>query len=76
MAMDIQTEKLQIMKMVLEAKNPKMLRTIKNLLEKESDVDFWDSLPVGQKEEIEIGIAEVHDGEVVAYDQMMKKHRR
>jgi hypothetical protein len=76
MAMDIQAYKLQIMKMVLEAKNPKMLKTIKELLAKEADVDFWESLPIGLKDDIETGLTEVRDGEVVEYDKLMKKHRR
>ncbi|MBI9066711.1 MAG: hypothetical protein JEZ09_05420, partial [Salinivirgaceae bacterium] len=44
-------------------------------LKKETTVDFWESLPQEQKADILHGIEEIKNGEIVDYDDFMKKHR-
>lgn len=73
--MDIQAEKLEIMKMILETDNPGILDSIKKLFKKENHVDFWEALPQNQKDEILLGIEEIEKGETVDYEDFMKKHR-
>ena len=74
--MNIQTEKLKILKLVLETENPQILESIKNLFTKENKGDFWNSLTQEQKHEIELGISEIETGEIVDYEAVMQKHRR
>jgi hypothetical protein len=74
--MNIQTEKLQLMKLILETENPKILESIKNLFSKERKVDFWNSLTNEQKREIELGTAEIENGETVDYETSIRKHRK
>lgn len=74
--MNIQAEKLELMKMILETDNPKILESIKNLFRNERKADFWDSLSEEQKQEIELGIGEVEDGKTVDYETIMRKHRK
>lgn len=73
--MNIQAEKIQIIKMILETDNPVILESIKNIFRKEKKKDFWNSLSISQQKEIESGITEIENGEVVDYDEFMRKYR-
>ncbi len=48
--MDIQAEKLDLMKLILETDNPKILESAKKLFKKEKKIDFWTTLSSKQKE--------------------------
>lgn len=74
--MNIQTEKLEIMRMILETNNPSILESIKNIFSKESSVDFWTTLPQDHKEEILEGLEQIDKDETVNYDEFMKKHKQ
>lgn len=74
--MNIQTEKLEIMKMILETDNPGILNSIKKLFKKETGGDFWETLPQNQKDEILLGIEEIEKGETVDYEDFIKNHRK
>jgi hypothetical protein len=73
--MNLQAEKIEIMRMVLDTKNPSILKSIKNLLWKEEKSDFWETLPQTQKDDIEEGLRDLKDGNVVNYDEFIQKHR-
>ena len=73
--MNLQAEKLEVLKLILETDNPGILSSIKKLLSREAKEDFWDALSSAQKEEILQGIAEIDHGEMVEYEDLMKKHR-
>ena len=73
--MNIQTEKIEIMKMILETENPGILENIKMLLKKESKADLWETLPQDQKDDILLGIEDIENGETVDFEEFMKKHR-
>ena len=73
--MNIQAEKLEIMKLILETNNPSILESIKGLFNRSKTGDFWDTLPQDQKEDIMQGINEIENGEIVDYEDIMKKHR-
>ena len=73
--MNIQAEKLELMKMILDTDNPSMLHAINKILRRETKKDFWDTLPQSQREEILKGIEEIENGEIVDYDDFIKKHK-
>jgi len=73
--MNIQAEKIEIMKLILETENPSILESIRNIFNKSQTADFWETLPKEQQEDILQGIKEVEKGEVVDYDEFMSKHR-
>ena len=73
--MNIQAEKLELVRMILDTDNPSILSSIRRIFASYKNVDFWDSLPESQKEEILRGIEEVENGETVDYEEFMKKHR-
>tara|TARA_B100000408_G_scaffold112587_1_gene89599 strand:+ start:137 stop:358 length:222 start_codon:yes stop_codon:yes gene_type:complete len=72
--MNIQAEKIALAKMLLETDNPKIIESIKEIFKKEQSPDFWDSLSVEQREEIEKASLEIKNGEVTDYDTFMQKH--
>ncbi len=73
--MNIQAEKLAIMKLILETENTSVLESIKNIFKKDSKTDFWETLPHYQKEDILQGIQEIDNGDTVDYEDFIKKHR-
>jgi len=73
--MNIQAEKIELVKMILETDNPSILSSIKKMLKKESKKDFWDTLPQSQREEIMKGIEEIENGEIIDFDDFIKKHK-
>ncbi|NOQ25669.1 MAG: hypothetical protein GQ564_09950 [Bacteroidales bacterium] len=73
--MNIQAEKIELVKMILETDNPSILNSIKKILKRESKKDFWDTLPQSQREEIMKGIEEIENGEIVDYEDFIKKHK-
>ena len=74
--MNIQAEKLEIMKLVLETDNPGILEAIKKIFKKKKQKDFWESLPKHQKDDILQGIQDVDNGDLVDYEEFIKKHRK
>ena len=73
--MNIQAEKLEIMKMILETDNPGIIDSIKKIFKEKATVDFWDTISQAQKEDILLGIQEIENGDVVDYDEFINKHR-
>lgn len=73
--MNIQAEKLELVRIILDLDNPGLLTSIKNILKAESQTDFWNTLPQYQKEEILKGIEEIENGEIEDYEKIIEKHR-
>lgn len=73
--MDLHAEKLELVRMILDTDNPGILSSIRRIFAASKKVDFWDSLPQEQKEEILRGMEEIDDGHAVNYDEFMKQHR-
>jgi hypothetical protein len=74
--MNIQTQKINLARMILETDNPTILESVKKLFAKSQKADCWDSLSVSQKAEIENGISEIDKGEVIDYESIMTRHRK
>jgi hypothetical protein len=74
--MNIQTEKLEIMKLILETSNPRILESIKELFNTYKTTDFWEIIPQEQKDDILLGIRDIENGELVDYEDFMNKHRK
>jgi len=73
--MDIHAEKMEIIKMIIETENPGIIDSIKKIFKKEHKVDFWETLPQDQKDDILLGIKEIENGELVDFDEFIKKYR-
>lgn len=73
--MNIQTQKLELVKMILETDNPSILESVKKLFRKTKDSDFWDKLSQDQKDDILEGLRDIENGDLVDYDAFISKHR-
>ena len=73
--MNIQAEKIALAKMLLETDDPKIIESIKEIFKKEQTPDFWDSLSVEQRKEIEKASLEIKNREVIDYYTFMQNHR-
>ncbi|MFC5271976.1 hypothetical protein [Adhaeribacter terreus] len=74
--MNIQAEKLELMKLLLNTENPKVIQAIKRVFQKEKSADFWHELTPEQQQEINEATDEINRGETTDYDTFMAKHRR
>ncbi|KUO65440.1 MAG: hypothetical protein ACYCZ2_09865 [Lutibacter sp.] len=73
--MNIQADKIQLAKMLLDTENPKIIESIKKIFKKEKTSDFWDELSLQHRKEIENASLEIENGEVTDYESFMQKHR-
>ncbi|MBZ9729499.1 hypothetical protein LB467_07340 [Salegentibacter sp. JZCK2] len=73
--MDIQTEKIELAKLLLSTNNPKIIQSIKQIFKREKTADFRDELTSDQKREIKTARKEIKEGKFSDYDSFMSKHR-
>ncbi len=73
--MNIQAEKIEIMKMILNTDNPAILESVKKIFATSAAPDFWDARPQDQKDDILQGIKEIEDGDIVDYEDFIKQYR-
>jgi hypothetical protein len=74
--MNIQAQKINLAKMILETDNPSILESVMNIFVKSKQQDFWQTMPDEQKQEIEKGLAEIVSEDIVEYEKVIKKHRK
>ncbi|HFG0566511.1 TPA: hypothetical protein ACGFUW_002293 [Flavobacterium psychrophilum] len=72
--MNIQLEKLEIIKMLVETNDSSIIESIKKIFKSEKK-DSWEELSDEQKTEIEEGERQIEKGEFFHYEDIMKKYR-
>ena len=70
--MNIQTSKIELVKMILNIENDKFIEKITEFIQKEK-VDFWNELSLSEQKEIQKGIKELNKGKRVEYSDFLKK---
>ncbi len=73
--MNIQAEKLELVRMILDTDNPNILSSVKRIFTTSQNIDFWESLSQTQQAEILRGMEEIENNETVNYEQFIAKHR-
>ena len=73
--MNIQAEKIELTKLLLNTENPSIIQSIKDIFTKARPIDFWDSLTIEQKHEIKAGSLELEKGESSDYEEFISKHK-
>ena len=66
--MDIQTTKIELMRLILGIENPQIIRRISDLIKNETS-DFWDELTPDQQNEVNRAIKELNAGEGMSWDE-------
>ena len=62
--MDIQSEKLELIKLLVETNDKSIIESIKNIFKSEKK-DVWKELSPEEQEEIDLGIQEANRGDTV-----------
>lgn len=73
--MNIQYEKLEVAKMVLNTDNKKILNRIRAIFREEDDMDLWDELPERIKKSVETAIKQANSGKLKSHADVLKKYR-
>ena len=73
--MNIQLEKLELIKMLIETNDSSIIDAEKKIFTSEKK-DWWDELSDEQKFEIEESDREIDRGEYFFYDDVMSKYRQ
>ena len=73
--MNIQAEKLELVRLILDTSNPDIIKSIKEFFAKNKTIDFWDTLSQEEKFDIQKGIKEIDNDEIVDYNEFMKSYQ-
>jgi hypothetical protein len=73
--MNIQAEKIELTKLLLNTDNPSIIQSIKDIFKKANTTDFWDTLSFDEKKEIKEASEQIENGETTDYENFMSKHR-
>ncbi|RKS42751.1 hypothetical protein BC962_3038 [Gillisia mitskevichiae] len=73
--MNIQAEKIELAKLLLNTNNPRIIQSIKQIFRKEKSNDFLDDLNSDQIAEIKKASLEIKEGKITDYETFMSKHR-
>lgn len=74
--MDIQTEKLKIIELLLHTNNPSIIERIKSIFQSEESQDIWEELTNDQKTEIEKALKEVENGQTMPFEDFIKNLKK
>ncbi|MGA9326527.1 MAG: hypothetical protein WBV11_03855 [Salegentibacter sp.] len=73
--MDIQSEKIELAKLLLDTEDPEIIYSIKEIFRKKTR-DFWDELSPEQQKEIKEGEEEMRAGKTKEYESFISKYRK
>ena len=73
--MDIQAEKLKLIELLLHTNNPSIIERIKYIFQSDESQDIWEELTEEQKKEIDKALAEVKNGQTVAFETFLENHK-
>lgn len=70
--MDIQSAKLELVKLIVNIDNPKIINKLIKVLKSEKE-DFWLELTEKERQEIKLGISQLDSGQRISLDDFLKK---
>lgn len=73
--MDIQTEKIELVKRLLDTDDENILLQVKHIFENQDNSD-WDVLPDFVKRDLVISKEQAAEGLVTPHEEVMKKHAK
>lgn len=72
--MNIQLKKLELIKKIAETEDPAIIQSIQNIFSVNKK-DWWNDLTEQQKADVAQSELEFEKGEVISYEDVMKKYR-
>jgi predicted transcriptional regulator len=73
--MDIQVEKLNLIKWLTEVEEPSVIEQF-IALKNEQQRDWWEQISDDEKSDIEKGLAQADKGEVSTHEEVMAKYQK
>ncbi|MDB5132303.1 MAG: hypothetical protein JWR02_2052 [Mucilaginibacter sp.] len=73
--MDIQVEKLNLIKWLTEVEEPSVIKQF-IALKNEQQKDWWDEISEDERAAIEEGLAEADRGDVLSHEEVMAKYQK
>ncbi|MEX8549204.1 MAG: hypothetical protein V5804_16510 [Mucilaginibacter sp.] len=70
--MNIEAEKIELLKLILETEDEAIIQQLKVVFKKK-ETDFWDELPDHVKERINRGLEDVAAGRVRSHEDVMQE---
>lgn len=70
--MNIEVTKLELMQLLLNTSKESTLKKIKRIFQEESS-DWWTEMSAEEQAEIEEGLQQAENGEVVSHESLMKR---
>ena len=74
--MDIQSLKLDLVLKIINIEKPTLLLEINKILQKGSNTDWWDNLPIEVQESIMEGLENVKNGNVYTHEQVVQEAKQ
>ena len=71
--MDIQTEKLNLIKWLINVNEPSVIGQFIALKQKQ-ETDWWDDISLEEKNEIEEGLSQADAGQLITHEEAMAKY--
>ena len=71
--MDIQTSKIELVKMILNIENNEFIHRVTDFIKKNEKTDFWNDLSLSEQKEIKEGIEDLNKGDRIAYNEFLEK---
>lgn len=71
--MNIEATKLELMQLLLNTKSESILKKIKRIYQEEGSPDWWTEMSSEEQAEIEEGLKQVENNEVVSHESVMKR---
>mgnify|MGYP006923711056 FL=1 len=72
LVMNIETTKLELMKLLLNTQKESVLEKIKDIFQKESSQDWWEEMNEEEQQDIEVGLKEAQNDLVKSHQDVMK----
>ena len=70
--MDIQTSKIELVKLILDSDNSEFIQKVADFVKKEKS-DFWNDLSLSQQNDIKKGIEDLENGKRIEFSEFLKK---
>lgn len=72
--MNLQAKKLQLVKLVINTKEPAVLKKVEDIFKAEPD--WWDEISDDESKAIEQGLAEADRGELIPHEEVMARYKK
>lgn len=73
--MDIQAEKIRLIEWLAGLNDTKTLSEFISL-KKKKEVDWWDEISAEERKEIEEGLRQADNGELIPHEEVMSKYKK